>query len=675
MTRNLTAAAALCAALLAPASLHTQAQTASPAPARVIVKLKADSGLLRKQALSAAERHAGQAQALGQRVGLALTTGTGVGERSQVVFASGMSSAALAERLARESDVEFAVPDRRKRLTAAPPSDKLYLTGDAAAGPAVGQWYLRAPDAAAATTATTVVSSINAEAAWTITTGSSSIVVAVLDTGIRFEHPDLKTTPLGGNLLPGYDMISDVATANDNDGRDDNASDPGDWLDQADIDSGNFAGSCTSADISDSSWHGTQTAGLIGALTNNVIGMASVGRNVRILPVRVLGKCGGLDSDIVAGMRWAAGIHIDGVIDNANPAKVINMSLGGGTTCTPLYQNAVDEITARGTVIVASAGNSAGHAVSEPASCAGVIGVAALRHIGSKVGFSDIGPEISISAPGGNCVNPQGAPCLYPILTTSNSGTTVPASSIYTDSINASLGTSFSAPLVAGTAALMLSVTPTLSPKEVKLLMRATARPFPTSGADNADGSPVLQCTATQFDSGGGPVDQDQCYCTTGVCGAGMLDAGAAVLAVSSGTPGPGVRARIDLKTARPVSGQALTLTAANSEVLGGRTIASYRWALVDGGGIVGAISNPTSRDAIVTPTAVGRFTINVTVVDSTSASSTTTMSILVATPPAPTPTPTGGGDGGGALGSGWLLTLLAAVLLLAPRSRPRTRS
>jgi serine protease len=145
--------------------------------------------------------------------------------------------------------------------------------------------------------------------------------------------------------------------------------------------------------------------------------MASVGRNVRVMPVRVLGKCGGFDSDIIAGMRWAAGMTVPGVPANPKRAQVINMSLGGEGACNPAYQDAVAAINAAGTVIVASAGNSAGHAVGVPANCDGIIAVAGLRHVGTQVGFSDLGPEIAISAPGGNCVNiTAGSPCLYPIL-------------------------------------------------------------------------------------------------------------------------------------------------------------------------------------------------------------------------------------------------------------------
>jgi serine protease len=642
MSRTLTAAAALWLALLALAPPAAHAQAATPT-ARVIVKFKADSTLAHKQALSAPEQHAGRAQALGLRTGLALTAGMGVGERSQVMFAKGMSSAALAERLARESDVEYAVPDQRKRLVAAP-NDPRYTTV-AGNGPAVGQWYLRAPSS----TPGTVMAAINAEAAWDVTTGSNTVVVAVLDTGVRFDHPDLKKVADGGNFLDGYDMISDVDTANDGGGRDADASDPGDWFDQADVNGGKFAPDCGSGDISDSSWHGTQTAGLIGAITNNGVGMASVGRNVRILPVRVLGKCGGLDSDILAGMRWAAGIHIDGVPDNPNPAKVINMSLGGGSTCTAAYVSAVNEIIARGTVIVASAGNSAGHAVSEPASCSGVIGVAAIRHIGTKVGFSDAGPEVSLSAPGGNCVNDTGA-CLYPILTTSNAGTTTPGSSIYTDSFNTSIGTSFSAPLAAGTAALVLSAQSSLTPAEVRTLMRATSRPFPSSGA--AASTPVCQApTGT---------DQFECYCTTATCGAGMLDAGAAAAGAL------GLLAKISVGAAAPAVGEAITFDAQQSTAPTGRTINSYDWAITDAGSTGATLFGAAGTTASAATTAAGQFVVRLTITDS---SGLQTSAMQVVTVSATSTPPSNGGDsggGGGALDAGWLLALLAVVAWLA---------
>jgi serine protease len=212
-----------------------------------------------------------------------------------------------------------------------------------------------------------------------------------------------------------------------------------------------------------------------------------VARNVRIVPVRVLGKCGGFDSDILAGMRWAAGLSVPDVPPNPNPARVLNMSLGGIDFCSRAYTDAITEIKATGAVIVVSAGNEYGRAVATPANCAGVIAVAGLRHTGTKVDFSSLGREVSISAPGGNCVNtdPKDS-CLYPILTTANSGTTTPVTqsmqgSIYTDGFNPSLGTSFSAPLVSGTAALILSVRPNLTPDEVLARLQAGARSFPSN--------------------------------------------------------------------------------------------------------------------------------------------------------------------------------------------------
>ena len=666
----------------APLAATTQAPIASAAQARVIVKFKADSPLLRKQALSATDQHAALAQTLGQRTGLALRSGAGVADRTQVMFASGITSAELAARLAQEGDIEYAVVDQRRHRFAAP-NDPLYATGLGGNGPAVGQWYLRAP-------AGEVKSSLDVETAWAITTGSPGVVVAVLDSGVRFDHADLQRVGAGGNLLPGYDMIdadrdssgAPLGTfdyAGDGNGRDDDPSDPGDWITAAEANDPNSKFyKCTSLDrttgkyeAEPSSWHGTQVSGLIGALTNNGIGMASMGRNVRVLPVRVLGKCGGFDSDIIAGMRWAAGLNVPGVSEthpNLTRARVLNMSLGGDGACSAAYQQAVAEINATGAVIVASAGNSAGHAVSTPANCPGVIGVAGLRHVGSKVGFSDLGPEISLSAPGGNCVDIRpGAACQYPILTTSNGGTTVPfaGSSIYTDSFNTSLGTSFSAPLVAGTVGLMLSAQPTLTAAEVLAVLKASARAFPATGGSNDDNTPVRQCTAPQFDATNKPVDQLQCYCTTTTCGAGMLNAGAAVSASFAG---------LQASIVGPVNATALqtvSLSAAQSFVITGGSIRSYAWTLTDGGGIVSGFNTAAGAVVTLTPNAAGRFTVSLTITDDLGATSTASLSVDVAAAPLPVePPPSSDGGGGGALGGPWLL-LLGLAALLVRRSRP----
>ncbi len=537
--RKLLASIAASCVLLATVVLPVLAQDANPpAPvARVIVKLKSDSPVLAKAMRAGAEPQDAVAKELGARIGVTLAARAAIADTMHVVEASGLDSAALARRLASQPDVQFAVPDRRRRAYTAP-NDPLYADGVPGNGPAAGQWYLRAPVGE-------VQSPIDVEPAWAITMGSPSVVVAVLDTGIRFDHPDVSSwITQGGNILPGYDMVSDPAIANDRDGRDPDATDPGDWV--TTFEANNAAGpfyQCTAKDPAtgkyvseDSNWHGTMTASVIGALTNNAFGMASVSPNVQVLPVRVLGKCGGYDSDIIAGMRWAAGLSVPGLPPNLNRANVINLSLGGEGACTAAYQSAVDEIVAGGTVIVAAAGNTAGHRLSSPGNCRGVIGVAALRHAGSKVGFSDIGPDVTISAPGGNCVNvADGAACLYPILAATDTGRFTAVSPTFTDSYKISVGTSFSAPLVAGTAALMLSADPALSPWQLRQLMQASARPFPTTGADNGDATVVPQCTAPQYDASDNPVDQLQCYCTTATCGAGMLDAGAAVAAAKNG--------------------------------------------------------------------------------------------------------------------------------------------
>jgi serine protease len=524
--RLLPSSAVLLAALLALLPARLWAQSGTDGDARVIVKLRPGSPVASARALPPAATAASRAAALGLRLQLPLRAGASVSDLAHVVLGGGLTSAELARRLEQQPDVEWAVPDEHRRIVAAP-NDPLYRRGMPGNGPAAGQWYLREPSG-------DVRSSLNMEPAWAVTTGSPEVVVAVVDTGVRYEHPDLLWAAVGGNLLPGYDMVSDTAVANDGDGRDADASDPGDWVTRAELGQrdGAFYHCTDSAEAS--SWHGTQLSGLVAALSNNGVGMAGVGPSLRVLPVRVLGKCGGYDSDIIAGMRWAAGLSVPGVPANPNPARVINLSLGGDGSCSRAYQQAIDQISAQGAVVVAAAGNSTGHAVAAPANCGGVIAVTGLRHVGTKVGFSSLGPEVAIAAPGGNCVNTAAnAACLYPILTTSDSGTTLPVSSIYTDSYNASVGTSFSAPLVAGVAALVLSVQPSMMAEQVRHLLQATARPFPPPGsvASSAD---VPECIAPRSSGPGQSVDQLECYCTTTTCGAGMIDAGAALQAAET---------------------------------------------------------------------------------------------------------------------------------------------
>ena len=628
--------------------------------ARVIVKYKADGALMRESALGArdpdrvAVQHAGR---MSQRLGIALRDGSVVAPRTQVLHARNVSAAALVARLQADPDVEYAEVDERVRFAAAPNDPRYAGNQPVNVTPTAGQWYLRPPTSL-------FVSAIDVESAWDKTSGSPAIVVAVLDTGVRPDHPDLI-----GKLLPGYDFVSedspgDFSSANDGNGRDADATDPGDWVTQAEVD-GVFAGQGCIAD--NSSWHGTQTAALIGAATNNNTGMASVGRNVRLLPVRVLGKCGGFMSDVIAAMYWAAGIAIPTATSpslgtapaNPFPAKVLNLSLGSATTtCGASYQAAVTAVNNAGASVVVSAGNDAGLAVGQPANCNGAIGVGGLRHTGTKVGFSDVGPQIAISAPAGNCVNTgPNDPCLYPILTAINTGTTGPGANTYSDSFNISVGTSFSAPLVAGTAALMLSVNPTLTPTQVRSTLQATVREFPTTGGE--PGTQVCQ-PPTQ-------TPQLECYCTPTTCGAGMLDTRAAVLAV----PAPATTQALAFATpAAPAPGDSVTLDGSSSVAGNGRAITGYQWTLVDAGGIATLVPPANAASAVVTTSGGGTFTVRLDVTDDgggmpVSKSLTVTAATPVANPPS------GGGDsGGGSLSWPWLLALGIAVTALRPRCR-----
>jgi serine protease len=554
---GLLGALALTAGLVAGERNPVRPHPLSAAPAeqaRVIVQYKAGAALLRTHA---AQAGAGQplryAQALAARHGLPLKDGRLLADRMQLVRAQGISSAALAARLAGDPDVEWAVVDGR-RFAMAAPNDPRYPGGLTTVTPSAGQWYLRANGGE-------VKASINVESAWSRATGTGQ-VVAVLDTGIT-NHPDL-----ADKLLPGYDFVGysvdDIPTANDGDLDDADPADPGDWITDAENKSDAFK----DCGVANSSWHGTQVSGLAAAITGNGVGMAGVARDAMLLPVRVLGKCGGYDSDIIPAMRWAGGLSVSGVAPNANPSRVLNLSLGGTGECTAAYRAALTELAAQQVVVVAAAGNE-GLAVGVPANCPGVVAVAGVRHIGSKVGYSDLGPEVVVSAPGGNCVNESGT-CLYPLLSTSNSGVKSPVASRYTTGgSDAAVGTSFSSPLVAGTVALMLSANPDLSPAQVTSALRTSARAFPTSGGD--PGSQTCQVP--------GDTPQDtECYCTLATCGAGLADAGAAVTRAISG-PFPSVT----VSDRTPVAGRSVTLNATGSTALAGRSLASYAWSVVSG--------------------------------------------------------------------------------------------
>ncbi len=641
---------AMSALLLAPIGLHAplMAQTtpAAPAQARVIVKFKADSPLLRRQALSAPATSE-RAASLSSRVGLALSAGAAVSERMQVVTATGIGSAELAQRLAAQSDVEYAVPDQRRRRFA-PPNDPRYTSVSlVSGGPVSGQWYLRAPSA-------DVVSAVNAEAGWNLATGAG-VVVAVLDTGVRFDHPDLAV-----KLYPGYDFVTDVATANDGNGRDADASDPGDWISSADQASGDF--SPTDCTVEDSSWHGTQTSALIGAAANNGVGMAGLAGDVMIVPVRVLGKCGGYDSDIVAGMRWAAGLTVPGVPANAHPARVLNMSLGGVGACGTPYSDAITAINGVGAVVVVSAGND-GLAVGSPANCPGAIGVAGLRHTGTKVGFSSLGPEVALSAPAGNCVNTTGA-CLYPLLTATNSGATSPSTNTYSDGNNISVGTSFAAPLVAGTAALMLSADPTLTPVQVLAHLRASARAFPNTGA----GAGVSACQAPSST----PQDSE-CYCTTSTCGAGLLDAGAALARVVTSAQLIPV---VSYNASAVTVGASFTLDSSASVIPAGRTV-TYAWTILSGSSSATITSASNASTLVLRADANGDLVVRLSLTDDLMNVETRDVTIRIGATASPTRPPlvTGGGDsGGGGLGLAWLLGLAMGVVALQWQRSQRLR-
>lgn len=338
---------------------------------------------------------------------------------------------------------------------------------------------------------------IHAPGAWDIERGSAGQVIAVLDTGI-LAHQDLDP----GRILPGYDFVSDPVSGGDGDGRDADATDPGD---------GDPNGVCGSSSSPESSWHGLLVTGVIAAVTDNALGIAGIDWHARILPLRVLGKCGGDALDLADAVLWAVGGAVPGLPDNPTPATVINISAAGNGSCPALLQAAIDEARRRGAVVVVAAGNAAAHLAGGntkdlyPANCNHVLTVTATDIQGDRLLSAYHGAEVALAAPGKG------------ITTLSNAGTVAadPAGDRYV----VATGTSLAAPHVAAAAAMVRAANPALTADEVGNLLRATARPFPAGST-----------------------------CTPADCGAGILDLEAAVQraggfsgsTASSGTTGSG---------------------------------------------------------------------------------------------------------------------------------------
>lgn len=481
---------------------------------------------------------------------------------------------ALAAKLSTNTEIESVEPDVRMQAHAFMPNDPAYSG-------APGQWHFMTPRGSNAGGA-------DLPPAWEMTLGNGTVEVAVLDTGYR-PHSDLQP------VLPGYDFVSSLAMANDGNGRDADASDPGDAV---------VANECgRGAAAARSSWHGTHVMGIIAALMNNGLYGAGIAPNVRIVPVRVLGKCGGYTSDIIDGMRWAAGLAVPGAPKNAYPARIINLSLGISGTCSRAFQAAINDVNAAGAIVVVSNGNGGFNSVNQPANCAGTLAVTAHSVDGDSATYANLGVQTLISAPGGgcgtlarNCVEIYSSNGLG-IYSLGNTGASRPAS----DGYSIKYGTSMAAPHVSGAIALMLSLNPSLSRDEVVSLLRASARAFPASSAC------LLRANS-------------------GMCGAGILDVNAALTSIApaihisnlSQVASPGALVNLDASAISP----------------SGHQVTSYVWHASLSNKIPISVLNADTANASFVAPATGTYQFVVLVTDSSGATSNASATVRINSTP-----------------------------------------
>ena len=339
------------------------------------------------------------------------------------------------------------------------------------------------------------------------TQGSSEVVVAVVDTGLQMDHPDI----LGSaNVVAGWDMVSDLDVANDGDGRDNDANDPGDL--------------CPERNVFANTYHGTHVAGIVGAgSTNNADGVAGGAWNVKIVPVRALGKCGGKLSDINDAIRWAAGtipeFNVLGEeVWNENPADIINLSLGLFKTCPASMQDAINAVTSQGVVVVAAAGNrSVPTDFFAPAGCQNVVTVAGGDARGYLAPYSNYGAAVDLMAPGGDLTrdddgdgNPDG---VLSTKTAENCADPLTGASVSKCYYAYEQGTSMATPHVAAALALIKSKRPDLTSEQlVSTLM---------SGISSV---PENQCTGSCAQYPGAVETADDPDICVLPCGSGLLN-------------------------------------------------------------------------------------------------------------------------------------------------------
>ena len=307
------------------------------------------------------------------------------------------------------------------------------------------QWYL------------TGINGISMPTAWRYSKGDGSKVVAVIDTGIKpHQQIDKALTRNSDGTIYGFDFVSDLASAADGDGEDSNPNDEG-----GDVSGGD-------------SFHGTHVSGIIAA-EHDFIGTAGVAPNLKLLPIRALGRDGGTIADLIKAVNWAAGVKIEGIAKNKYPVSVINLSLGAKepVPCVGGYETVFESAISRGITVVVAAGNESRASLSFPANCKSVVAVVATQAAGDRASYSNYGEGVLISAPGGefNTGSTESPESRGGIISSWIDATNLPTYRL-------SEGTSMAAPVVSGIVALMYSMQPSITPARVRSILKESVRPF-----------------------------------------------------------------------------------------------------------------------------------------------------------------------------------------------------